>query len=630
MAFNTFKAVGKYCLVFTAVFFVANCIRAQEYSDQSGYDVTFYGLDVHLNDSTTEISGEVTIGVHIVKEIDTIVLNLGDNLTVNHITLNGKRVEFVHDNDLVRIPAKESVKGAYAEIVVSYYGDGDKVNQDGALFNRANKYGRFTFSLTEPFASKYWYPCKEVLNDKADSVYVFITVPDNLKAGSNGVLQKVVRTDEGHLQYQWKSYYPIAFYLVSVAVGDFYEYTEKVRLDGGIEVPIVNYVYNSEDYFNENKAKIEMTSDLIVLFSQLFGEYPFSNEKYGHCQVPLGGGMEHQTMTTIGNFDFYLVAHELAHQWFGNLVTCKFWNDIWINEGFASYCEYLAFENLVDQNSARWWMDNTQKLAKELSEGSVYVPDEEVGVSDRIFSSRLSYKKGAALLHMIRYLVNNDELFFEIIKEFLNRNTYKNVTGDDFKKLLEEMTGKNFQNFFDEWYYGHGYPTVNIEWYQNNDSLFIINKQTVSAEDKTAFFHLKIPYKLHRISLDTMVYHNVSNNVDTMKLRTGCRVHDITIDPQSHLLMNVGTIKRIEKQKGEQSRVILLPNPATDKVILYSRFIKQPVNVKIYNVMGEERKALYGIIPYRTEIEIEDLCKGTYILHLEMEKQILTFRLIKI
>ncbi len=105
-------------------------------------------------------------------------------------------------------------------------------------------------------------------------------------------------------------------------------------------------------YFKQNKAAIDKTGDLILLYSDLFGDYPFANEKYGHCVAPFGGGMEHQTMTTLVNFSFLLVAHELAHQWFGDFVTCSTWQDIWINEGFASYAEYLANQYLKSQEDS--------------------------------------------------------------------------------------------------------------------------------------------------------------------------------------------------------------------------------------------------------------------------------------
>ncbi len=256
-----------------------------------------------------------------------------------------------------------------------------------------------------------------------------------------------------------------------------------------------NYIYDSPSYLSANKVDIDATGDMMSSFSRMFGHYPFWKEKYGHCVAPMGGGMEHQTMTTLLNFEFNLVAHELAHQWFGDNVTCASWQDIWINEGFASYAEYLALEQLVSKQEADYWMQQAHDRVFSEPEGSVYIPEEDATDEFRIFSYALSYKKGAALLHMIRYELNDDSVFFRTLVNFQEQFADSLATGADFLKVLNETSGKNFDWFFEQWYYGQGYPEFNFAWWQTTDSLFIVSDQKGSSP-ATPFFRTTLDFGL--------------------------------------------------------------------------------------------------------------------------------------
>jgi aminopeptidase N len=228
---------------------------------------------------------------------------------------------------------------------------------------------------------------------------------------------------------------------------DYSFYIQKKNENDSILVQ--NFIYNNTTYFEQNKAAIDKTSDLILLFADLFGNYPFENEKYGHCIAPLGGGMEHQTMTTLANFSFLLVAHELAHQWFGDYITCSSWQDIWINEGFASYCEYISNQYLKSQEIADLWITNVQENVKSNPDGSVYIPENMIHDEDRIFDYRLTYNKGAAIIHMIRQEVGNDSLF-ETLASFIRKFKNGNASGLDFRDHLHVITGKDFTEFFNQ------------------------------------------------------------------------------------------------------------------------------------------------------------------------------------
>ncbi len=235
-------------------------------------------------------------------------------------------------------------------------------------------------------------------------------------AGSQGLLTNVSVLDNNQLRYEWKSNYPIAYYLISFAVSDYQEYNIYAKPEGleNDSILVQNFIYNHPNYLNSYKTNIDATAPMIELFSDLYAMYPFKDEKYGHCITQLGGGMEHQTMSTMGGFSFGLVAHELGHMWFGDNVTCATWSDIWVNEGFATYTDYLANEKLISWNAGQNFMISTQNNVMSQSGGSVYVPPSEATPDNiwRIFSGRLSYDKGAAIIHVLRHELNDDDLFF--------------------------------------------------------------------------------------------------------------------------------------------------------------------------------------------------------------------------
>lgn len=595
-----------------------NIVVSQTTNTQDNFDVTFYELDVHVNDSNTLISGIATVGFQLLEDSDSITLNLGQNLTPDSIQLNGEETGFVHTMDLLKIEVSNLDPEEHHYVKVHYEGDGNHPHEYGAIFNSRSRHGNFTYTLTEPFAAKYWFPCKEILADKADSVFVYITIPKGLKAGSNGLLKNVVEIDNEHVQYQWETFYPTAFYLISFALGDYIEYNSEIKLEG-LEhpLPVINYVYKTESFLKNNKEQIDATIDMLHLYSELFGKYPFHEEKYGHCIVPIGGGMEHQTMTTIGYFDFELVAHELAHQWFGNQVTCQYWNDIWINEGFASYGEYIALEELDSEDRAQAWLRYAQDLTKDYSEGSVYVPADEVGISARIFDYRLSYKKGAVIIHMIRQRIDNDALFYSILKEFLVRFNFGTATGDDFRHLLEERTDLSFEDFFNEWYYGHGYPLIGVDWYQLGDTLFVVNKQSVTAPEKTPFFHLKFEYLINTSSDNHYVYHDINEVSDTLEIYLPEKVLDLHVDPNHNLLAEILDVRKIIDPNSIEQQVLLYPNPASEYVAFYSKMLTSPVDLTFFDSYGSKVKFFNQISPKGAQLPIGELNSGVYHVYLD-------------
>jgi aminopeptidase N len=331
------------------------------------YDVTFYGLDLGLERNSVYITGSVTTHANVKSApLSVFAFELHPNYTIASVTINGAQQSNITRNGsnvsvnlTTIVPAKGKVVA-----VISYSGTapngGNAAIGNGFNTARESQWGNdVTWSLSEPYAAYEWWPTKQVLTDKADSVHVAVTTSPENKVGSNGLLTNTVTLPSGKVRYEWKSRYPIDYYLISVAVSDYEEYVQFANPAGATKpIPVVNYVYKGS--LANYKNQIDFTPPLIEHFSELFTLYPFALEKYGHSMAPIGGGMEHQTMTTQSTFTFTLTAHELAHQWFGDNVTCASWQDIWLNEGFASYAEYRPcsiFQPMLPK--AGWQMHTT-------------------------------------------------------------------------------------------------------------------------------------------------------------------------------------------------------------------------------------------------------------------------------
>ena len=573
----------------------AYSVSAQDYqSAMSKYDVGFYFLDLEVTNQSTFIRGSGTIKGTVDSEISgPFVFQLHRDLDIDSAFFKGQRVTFTRNGDYVSLVTGQALPAnAPFDLQVYYNGvSGGSGFFSGISSGTDNKWKRrATWSLTEPFAALSLFPCKQVLTDKADSVWVFLTVDKPLLAGSNGILTKVVDLPGDRQRFEWKSRYPIAYYLISFTVGEYQDYSFYAALPGGNDSVLVqNYIYDHPEYLTENKELIDATAGMLALYSELFGDYPFREEKYGHCTAPMGGGMEHQTMTTLTDFRVFLGAHELAHSWFGNLVTCGSWQDIWINEGFASYGEYLAYEYLLSKELADTWMQNAHTWAMSEPSGSVYVPAAAAGNPSRIFSGALSYKKGAALVHMIRYLVNNDELFFQTLRDFLGLYAHSTATGEDMRTLLEAKTGTSFTSFFDDWYYGAGYPSYSAYWHQSPDSLFIEIQQTTSAPLVTSFFRIPLEIKLGRNGVqDTLIRMDVQAKNQQFRMGMEGTVKTVQIDPDNWLLNGVGEVQWVPDSYFSTGNLLKIwPNPAREKIELEWPETSGEKKLSLYSPQGK-------------------------------------------
>lgn len=423
--------------------------------NQGNYDATYYHLDLEIDPVTETLSGTVRMDAEVLSgPLGTADLDLYDNLVVDSVSCGGATVGFSHADDLLTITLDRSYAAGEAFVVeITYHGT---PSASAGAFD-FDTYGGdpMIWSLSEPFGARTWWPCKDYPLDKADSVDIWITVPENLIVASNGTLRGTI--DNGStMTYRWHEGYPIATYLVSVAIHPYTVFSDYYHYSPDDSMEIRYFVFPAHyDAVQENYGKVP---DMITLYASLFGEYPFVEEKYGHAEFTWGGGMEHQTITSLGGYGEYLICHELAHMWWGDMITCDTFNHIWLNEGFAVYSEALWSEHTYGWETYQQDME----YAKYYGSGTIYVPD----LSDwgRIFDVDLTYNKASWVPHMLRGIVG-DSTFFEVLRTYYGSPyQYGSATTEEFRDLCEQVTGRDFDRFFHEWIYEEGFPFYSYSW----------------------------------------------------------------------------------------------------------------------------------------------------------------------
>jgi aminopeptidase N len=600
------------------------------------YDVKFYFLDLNVENNTIAISGNVTFNASVVTNVlDTFAFELIDELYIDSIKVNGIGENYFRNNDEVFVPLDFPLPVNDNFISqIFYHGSpptGDFFSGVSTEYDSTWQ-KNVTWTLSEPFNAREWWPTKQILTDKADSVWVFLTTSSENKAGSIGILRNIVPLTGNKIRYEWKSKYPIDYYLISFAVADYqdysiYAYPSNLLNDS---ILIQNYIYDTPECLTFNKQGMDGTKEMLELYSTLLGLYPFHEEKYGHCLAGLSGGMEHQTMTTLGGFHFDLVAHELAHMWFGDNVTCSNWSDIWINEGFATYCDFLALEMIAGDPWPEIWKNNVHSFVLSEPDGSVYVPEEDVTYDnvERIFDSRLTYWKGALIINMIRFEIQNDDLFFQVLKNFQIEFADSTASAIDFINLLNETTGKNFNEFFQQWYYGEGYPIFSFSWKQQ-DSQFVINSvQTTSKPESIPLFNTKLPCKLFfNDGTDSTLVLNQQTNADFFSFPVEKTIDSIQIDPERWILKKIESIIGIQ-ETDIVSNFLFFPNPVNDQLFISSaqNDIKE---VSISDLYGNNLIMIEVKQP-SCMLDLSGLSPGVYFLQIKTMLEFETKKIIKI
>lgn len=415
-------------------------------------DVTFYALKLDLDPPTRTLRGDVVIEARMGPAAAASVrLDLDAAMVVDSVRVGGTPAGFQHAaGDLIVNLGSTLAPGQPFAVRVFYRGVPDAAS---ALHFDTRSGQPLVWTLSEPFGARTWWPCQDTPADKADSLDIDLSVPSTLTAVSNGTLAGTT-TQGGRKTYRWRERYPITPYLVSIAAHPYTaQSTTYTPLAGGT-MPVTLWAY--PDQASLATPLLATTVQVLQRFAALFGEYPFVREKYGMAQFPWGGGMEHQTATSLCCWSTFLTVHETAHQWFGDAVTCESFEHVWLNEGFATYAEALWDEGTggFSAYQANIWAN------RFYGNGTIHVPPEETSNFNRVFDGNLSYNKASWVLHMLRGVLS-DATFFDVLRAYLADPlfAYGTATTADFQSVAESVSGRDLAPFFARWIYTPYFPT---------------------------------------------------------------------------------------------------------------------------------------------------------------------------
>ena len=604
------------------------------YPGDSRFDVKYYKIDLKILHTTQTVAGSVTIKAEAdTLNVNSIFLDLVNQLVVDSILCNGSTVSFTRSSNKINIVLDNTYNtGEAFTLQVYYHGTPPSSGFGSFTFGSRSGGNPSIYTLSEPYGSSDWWPCKDTPADKADSADVWFTVLNPIKAISNGTLQEVIDNGDGTSTYKWKVSYPIAQYLLSLAATDYVEYTNYYNYSSTDSMPVNHFIY-PETFNNNLKNLLDKTPQMIEVFKQHFGEYPFITEKYGHAQFGWGGGMEHQTCSSMGGFGEGIISHELAHQWYGDAITCKDWHNIWLNEGFATYAEGVWIEATQGKAAYNNYIANEMNSAKN-AVGSVWVQD--ISSVNSIFNYARSYAKGASILHMLRGIVG-DSTFYDILRTYTYHPSvaYGVAVTEDFQAIAENVSGIDLDYFFQQWIYGENYPRYNVNWSKNqlNDSIWnlqiTINQLTNS---NPTFFTMPVQIKVTRATLpDTVI--TVFNNQQSQQFNIPIygAINSMSFDPDNYILKTLSVTVGVENGNNLPTKFSLeqnYPNPFNPNTkIKYSiprsteyYSVLQNVTLKVYDVLGNEVATLVNeekpAGSYEVDFDASNLPSGIYITRL--------------
>jgi hypothetical protein len=541
--------------------------------NQEKYDVKFYALNLEPDPIKNTLKGNVIIECEVVSnELDILDLNFWDGMSVSKVFLSilpDQELHFEHSSDVLRVSLGSAYKnGDYISLEVHYQGSPQFSEYESFFFHEHNGQ-RLIWTLSEPYGARAWWPCKDMPLDKADSADISVTVPNKYIVASNGNL--IEKTTQGNkTTYLWHEQYPIPTYLISIAIYPYEVYYEDYLYNDNADTMKIHF-YMFPDHVKIFREANSRTKEMIKVFAELFGEYPFVEEKYGHAEITPGvvGGMEHQTCTSL-NFASYinnpdridwLVSHELAHQWWGDLITCDDFHHIWLNEGFATYSSAFWYEHLYGEGAASDYM---MSQGKYLGPGTVYVEHpENFGT---IFVYQLTYLKAAWVLHMLRHTVT-DPVFFEILKTYAASplHAYGTATTAEFREICEEISGMNLSKFFQQWIYSEYYPYYSYGWSIKEEldsyriKVRIDQVQQEKIRENLGLFWMPIDVTINMANSDTTFVVLDSLKSQTFEFTVKDKPVMVELDPDNWILTQV--------EQGE-----VLPYPYAENMSLRNTF----------------------------------------------------------
>ncbi|MCD6250500.1 MAG: M1 family metallopeptidase [candidate division Zixibacteria bacterium] len=507
-------------------------------TNQTDYDVRWYDINIRVNDTTEVLYGQVTIVADaVVDGVTEVEIDYGETMTVESIIAPSGSLSYTRSGDVVTVTLDGTYDaGETFQFDFNYSGHPVESGFQAFTFGWHGSQ-RSISSLSEPYMARTWWPCKDRMDDKPDSIGIHIEVDTVLYCASNGTLDSIttVPSSNSHT-FHYTCHYPITTYLFSVAIADYIVWEQEYVYDAEEDpMPVIHHVYS--DWYDYSLTTWGQTPQFIEVLVANYGPYPFLTEKYGHANFDWGGGMEHQTVTSMtgSSFGFYwaVVVHELGHQWWGDLVTCKSWRDIWLNEGWASYTEALY------ELETSGWADYHAYMNTMVYKGGGTIWVDDTTNVWRIFNGGLSYDKGAWVVHMLRGVLG-EELFATGIEAYRTEFAYLAATTEDFRSCWEVATGVDLDPFINQWIYGQYYPIY--EYYYASEpsdtggyDIFLLVKQTQSTQPDV--FEMPVDFFFdYTLTPDDTLTLVVDERIELFKFNQSSPVSQIKLDPAEWIL----------------------------------------------------------------------------------------------
>ena len=450
---------------------------------RSIYDVTYYDINIDFDIQQKSIDGFVTIKAKSLADIDTLQVDLAKNLNITKIIHQDSSVEYSREEDAVMVFFNQTIgKDQFFDFTVHYNGipqSADNPPWSGGFTWSKDKNDRDWVAVScEGEGARIWWPNKDHIAEEPDSVRMAFTVPSDLMSIANGRLRSVIAKENNKTTYEWFVGNPINNYNISVQIGNYVAVQDTFIKENAIHY-MNHYVldYNKEvaqNYFPQSK-------EVIRFYEKYFGDYQWWDDGYKLIEVPYLG-MEHQSAVTYGNgFSIYngirsdswamygvidpLIIHESGHEWFGNSVTAIDPTHIWIHEGLQVYSEALFFEDKF--NSYPVSIDYLKSLKSRIQNKIPIVGPEN---ENYWALNGDTYMKGAWIMHTLRSAINNDLIWFEILKEFMVENAKGHVSTEDFFDKVKEKTDTDYSYFSEQYFYSPNQPE--LEYYQTDSSFY--------------------------------------------------------------------------------------------------------------------------------------------------------------
>lgn len=423
---------------------------------------------------------------------------------VSSVIMNGKNLNFYNDKNHLYIDLENSLnKGKDVTVNIKYI---SLPSRGMYFFTPTNEIPEIPYQVWtqgQDNFNRHWYPAYDLPDDKLTSELI-ITVPSNMKAFSNGDLINELNNNNGTKTFHWKMETPYSSYLTTLIAGEFEQVVENFR-GTKLEYNVPVEWKDKTDYF------FGRTPQMLNYFNNYIIPYPYNRYAQTTVQDFEWGGMENVTSTTLNKRVLHdkravpnysadaLVAHELAHQWFGDILTCHTWEHIWLNEGFATYFTDLWHENEFGVDEFRYRrLEQNENYMNGVTPASLEkIKKSEDGVTPVELDGGKAYSRGAAILNMLRFELGDND-FEKGIREYVIKYYDKTVVTENLRKMLEDISGKNLKTFFNQWVYGSGFPEfdVSYEFVSSKNEIHLKVIQNQNIYETVGIFNIHVPIEI--------------------------------------------------------------------------------------------------------------------------------------